>query len=289
MKTQGSPFFNAIEEAFKAWLERLGYAASTIKGHQRRIRYFFLYLKNNQITNLEAIDSKVITGYENHLDQRSLSSATIGLYLTSLRLFDQYLEKYGYPPIIRTRLRITPGMATAKVVLSQQEVKQLYEATDASVYGYRERALLALYYGCGLRASEGLQLELQDLDFKSGLLQVRKAKNHRQRYVPMSEKVKQDLQQWLHYGRGAILKTASQQVLIHTKGAYKTATGLNDSLKKLLEKAGIPKPATLHSLRHSIATHLLENGMGLEQIRQFLGHRSLEVTQQYTHIVYGGI
>ena len=102
----------------------------------------------------------------------------------------------------------------------------------------------------------------------------------------MSAAVMEDLKDYLYGARPQILKEKSDTVLVHGKGQYKEAAGFNDRLKKLAEQAGIEKAISLHTLRHSIATHLLENGMKLEQIRQFLGHSSLQTTQRYTHILY---
>lgn len=272
--------------SFKLWLNRLGYAKSTIKGNSRRIEYFLGYLQNEGITKLEDVSPEIINQYQNQVEQLPIKSTTIALYMSSLRLLDQYLESYGYSPIITTKLRITPYVETQKTILNQQEIKQLYRATDQSMQGYKDRAMLAIYYGCGLRASEGLQLGISDVDFKSKLLQVQKSKTYSPRYVPMNPTVCDDLKEYLSYARPLLLKVASTKVLIHGKGYYKEASGFNDRLKQLATLAGITKNITLHGLRHSIATHLLENGMKLEQIRQFLGHSSMQTTQRYTHLMY---
>ena len=272
--------------SFKLWLNRLGYAKSTTTGNSRRIQHFLEHLQNEGITKLENVSPETINQYQKQVEQLPIKSTTIAGYMSSLRLFDQYLESYGYSPIITSKLRITPHVETQKTILNQSEIKAVYEATDQSVIGYRDRAMLAIYYGCGLRASEGLLLQVSDIDFKSKLLQVQKSKTYKPRYVPMSERVQNDLREWLEYGRTLILKKESNHVLVHSKGNYKEATGFNERLKKLTESAGITKDITLHSLRHSIATHLLENGMKLEQIRQFLGHGSMQTTQRYTHLMY---
>ena len=279
-------FYTQLQEGLTQWLTRLGYAESTTSGHNRRIGRFLAHLRKEGITRLEEVTAQTIEGYQKQVELLPVKSGTIASHISSLRLFDRYLESYGYRPIITTKLRTTPHMETPKTILSQEETQQLYKATDSGVSGYRDRAMLAIYYGCGLRASEGVDLQIGDLDFKSNLLQVRKSKTYRPRYVPMGGRVQEDLKEWLAYGRPLALKVASDHVLVHSKGHYKGAAGFNDRLKKLAETAGITKDITLHGLRHSIATHLLENGMALEQIRQFLGHHSLEVTQGYTHLVY---
>lgn len=238
-KTHGTPFFNQLLEDFKEWLERLGYAGSTVKGHEKKLKRFFNYQETSGRTTLESIDSKAIKGYEDYLDKLAICSVTICHNLSVLRRFDEYLEKYGYEPILKTALRIIPDLQTPKIIVTKQEIKKLYAITAADMQGYRDRAMLALYYGCGLRAKEGLELELKDLDFKSGLVQVRKSKTGYQRYVPMNEKVGEDLKDWLEYGRKLMLKTESPMVLIHRKGGYKNATGFNARLKKLLKETSI--------------------------------------------------
>jgi site-specific recombinase XerD len=281
-------YYQQINHDFSQWLYRLGYAKSTIEGHHRRLNHFFLHLKNQHIEQLAVVNPLIITSYENHLDKLPIGSKTMSHYMSTLRIFNQYLESYGQEPILKNKLRVIPHQEAGKVILTQAEVKLLYRATDNSAPGYRDRAMLALYYGCGLRAREGLQLAIKDLDFNHGLVQIGKTKTYRPRYVPMSEQVKNHLQEWLEHGREMILKTDSEIVLVHGRGQYQEATGFNARLKKLQEQAGIDKQVTLHGLRHSIATHLLENGMPLEQIKQFLGHHSLEVTQRYTHILHEG-
>lgn len=283
---QGTPYFTQIQAGFIEWLERLGYAKNTIYHHERSIGQFMYFLTSKGIIKLEEITAETILEYQGHIENQPISAKTFQHRLGSLRLFDQYLEAYDHRPIITVRLKIISDFRTPPTILTQSEIKQIYEVTDHSKPGYKDRAMLAIYYGCGLRATEGLNLVLSDIDFRSGLLQVGKTKTRTPRYVPMSAAVIEDLKDYLYGARPQILRVKSDYVLVHRKGRYKEATGANDRLKKLAELAGIEKQITLHSLRHSIATHLLENGMKLEHIRQFLGHSSLQATQRYTHIMY---
>lgn len=285
VKMQSTPLdFNNLQTNFKLWLERLGYANSTIKHHIHSLNLFFSFLSDQNVFYLHQIKGIHILDYQNHTEKQAISAKTFQQRMGTLRVFDRFLEAFGYAPIITVKLKSIPDIRTTRVILSQKEIKSIYNQTDQSLQGFKDRAMLAIYYGCGLRASEGLFLQLKDIDFKSNLLQVRKSKTYKPRYVPMSQVVQEDLREYLEYARPLILKKSSDFVLIHSKGGYKEATGFNERLKRLQEKAGITKNVTLHGLRHSIATHLLENGMQLEQIRQFLGHHSLEVTQRYTHV-----
>jgi integrase/recombinase XerD len=288
---QGRHFYNQLHTEFKQWLDCLGYAKSSVDGSTRRLEYFLEWLLNNKLDKLESISSEHLKQYQKHLETKpsrfggSLHSNTIQAYISTLKLFDEFLSSYGHPTIVKTRLTVTPSIENQRTILSKEEITAIYKATDQSAQGYKDRAILAVYYGCGLRSTEGRELQLGDVDFKRGLLQVKKGKNYRQRYVPMNKKVQQDLKEWIEYVRPLIIKVDSSHVLVHPKGKHKKGTGFNDRLKKLAEDVGIAKAVSLHCLRHSIATHLLQEGMELEQIRQFLGHHSLEVTQRYARIL----
>lgn len=283
----GTPLnFQDLQTNFKLWLERLGYASSTIKHHIHSLNLFFSFLSGQDVFYLHQITGKHILNYQNHTEKQPISAKTFQQRLGTLRVFDRFLEAFGYAPIITVKLKSIPDIRSQRIILSQKEIKAIYTQTDQSLQGFKDRAMLAIYYGCGLRASEGLFLQLKDIDFKSNLLQVIKSKTYKPRYVPMSQAVLDDISEYLEYARPLILKKKSDYVLVHSSGGYKTSGGFNKRLKELQEKAGITKQVTLHDLRHSIATHLLENGMQLEQIRQFLGHYSLEVTQRYTHVAY---
>jgi integrase/recombinase XerD len=148
----------------------------------------------------------------------------------------------------------------------------------------RDRIIIAIYYGCGVRCTEGTKLELSDIDFSGGLLHVRKGKNYRERYVPISEGVKKELLNWIDDGQTWFAGEKTNILIPNTRGKTTDSGSLNKRLKILCEKAEINKKITLHCLRHSIATHLLESGMELEKIAQFLGHVGLEATQIYTRI-----
>ena len=143
-----------------------------------------------------------------------------------------------------------------------------------------EKALLHIFYGCGLRRSEGVALSVKDLDFASMVLYVRIGKNQKRRVVPMSSQIVTDLRNYINQERkhekGALLLNKSKQAL--------TGNTANKYLKQLLERVGIDKQISLHSLRHSIATHLLDNGVSIEEVRDFLGHRYLEATAIYTRL-----
>ena len=176
---------------------------------------------------------------------------------------------------------------TDQVVLTVEEVKQLYHAIDETPFGIRDRAMLAVYYGCGLRKSEGINLELSDVLFDRKLLYVRKAKNNHERYVPITTANIKAIEQYVYNARPLLIGEQSNEtaLFISERGRRSDRHTLYLRVKRLVEKAGITKDIGMHTLRHSIATHLLSAGMELENIALFLGHKSLDSTQIYTQIL----
>ena len=171
------------------------------------------------------------------------------------------------------------------VVFSKEEIARIYRVTDDGLLGIRDRAMLAVFYGCGARRNEGVQLEIRDILPDKNLLYIRKGKGYKERYIPMIGKVKKDILDYVVSARPMLLGNQVSEILfIGITGNPVGAQTLYERFRKLLRKARIEKSAGLHSLRHSIATHLLISGMKLSQIAKFLGHSSLESTQIYTHL-----
>mgnify|MGYP001791715550 CR=1 FL=1 len=149
--------------------------------------------------------------------------------------------------------------------------------------------MLSLFYGCGLRASEGEALNVSDILFEKGLVYVRKGKGYRERYVPMNPQVKQDVKAYILNQRNGLLQGhKTEALLLGRRGVRWGVFGIYQRLQWIKNQAGNEglkqKTFGLHILRHSIATHLLQSGMKLEHISRFLGHKSLETTQKYTHL-----
>lgn len=162
---QGTPYFEELKEGFREWLQRLGYAQYTIKHHTKSMALFFQLTSSKGINKLEDITGETILQFQAELEKQPIAAQTFQARLGSLRLFDQYLEAYGHQPIITVKLKVIPHFETPKTILTQSEIKQLYEVTDNSKQGHKDRAMLAVYYGCGLRAKEGLLLQMKDLDW----------------------------------------------------------------------------------------------------------------------------
>jgi integrase/recombinase XerD len=284
--------YKTYQEEFIKWMQRIGYAMTTIEGYERQLQTFLEWLTQNHITEFGQINQANLEAYNEFLHQRKnrqkeggLSSCYIQSHINVIRLLSKYLELTGEQKIFTGNLVVEPGAETPRNILTQSEIKQLYKATDETPNGLRDKAILSLYYGCGLRYSEGIRIEKKHIDYNKQLLYVIPGKNYRSRFIPINERIIKDLQEYETYGKPYFTKEHSIYFLLNLKGNPPDSSLIGKRLKYLLQKAGIEKQICLHGLRHSIATHLLQQGMPLEQISKFLGHTSLDSTQIYTRIV----
>lgn len=285
-----TPEFIRLENAFQKWLRTLNFEPTTINYNPIRVREFFNWLEKQGIKAITEITKPVVLKYFDYLKERKnqtkngkLSKNTLRTHQQSLRRFTRYLRETGQDSF-EVDIQLQGSTRNIKTIFSQDEIKELYSACDSDVLGMRDKAMLAVYYGCGLRRNEGLNLDADDILFNKNLVYVRKGKNYKERYVPMTEAVKEELQNYVDYARPTLMKSPVKALFLTVKGNRLGSNGMAERLQSLKDKAEINKEAGLHALRHSIATHLLQSGMELDKIKRFLGHSSLESTQIYTHI-----
>jgi len=286
-----SPIFEQSLEAFTEWLGILGYAETTQHGIPERLKETLLWLTEKGIHSIHQIDQHYIEAFLTQQETRpnkrrggGLSASYLNKYIQALKLWNSFLTQTNtaHLELSLDYYEANPELPT---VLTEQEIKQLYNVCTEDEYGLRDRAILGLYYGCGLRRSEGVAVDVPDVQFSKGLLYVRAGKGNKERYVPLAGQVAEDLRWYLIEARPKLLKSyKSSSLLISYRSRRPQGQSLALRLAGLVWKAGIPKEIGLHSLRHSIATHLLRAGMPLPEIQRFLGHASLESTQIYTHI-----
>lgn len=299
-----SPHFQYLEQSFKEWLDILGYAPSTLASLPTHIREFLFWLEQQGHDRLDKLDVGLMQAYYQQLRTRmnqrrggGLSNAYLNKHIQALYKFAEYLRQSGKIMLPYLDIRWELNQASDLNPLTQAEINALYKAT----YGYnegnrlamlnlRDRAMLAVFYGCGLRRSEGYYLDVSDIDFDKQLIYVRKGKNYKERFVPFNKSNSTYLQDYLYSVRGVLVKSETDNAFfISQKGFRMVPESMGVRLRILQQRTDDvelqQKNITLHLLRHSIATHLLENGMALENISRFLGHSSLESTQIYTHLI----
>jgi site-specific recombinase XerD len=287
-----TPEYIRLCEAFTSWLRLLNFEQSTVKYGPKKLQEFLSYLESKGITRIEDITKSIITQYFDYLLSRKnqrkggrLSKNSLRTHVTLLRKFSRYLRESGLQAFEVTQ-QIKGTLYHIKEIFTTTEIKALYETTLSDQLGLRDKAMLAVFYGCGLRRSEGISLDAEDILLDRNLVHVRKGKNYTERYVPFSGAVREDLKNYIEYARPSMIQGTTKALFLTLQGNRVHGGTMIKRLHQLQEKAGITKEAGLHSLRHSIATHLLQSGMELEKIKQFLGHTSLESTQIYTHIVH---
>ncbi len=307
-----SEHYKTLEKSFQDWLQTMGYAKGTINTFPIHLREFFHYLEQRHIFQIKDIRQNHYDGFLSHLQIREnkqiksggLSTSSINKTVQSVNKFAEYINQNG-----RFMLSITPKYLQHSqdipTVLSRKDIKCLYEATylpyrlNSKAMGQRDRAILAVFYGCGLRKSEGSALNITDINLVDRTLFVRKGKGNKQRYVPIAAKAAEDIKAYLEYGRYWFLEQQKQGLdgkkLLKKQSADSSALLLNifgarmqsfyDRFENLKKLSGVDTSFSTHTFRHSIATHLLQGGMDIEEIAKFLGHSSLESTQLYTHII----
>ena len=282
-----------IIENFTTHLQTLNYSKGTIIQCQLSVKQYQEYLDKDQI-KLKDTSTKTIAKYFKYLYHKpnekragGLSSAYIKKHRQSLVLFYNYLintykDYYQKPHFEPVKITQTPPIK----ILSKSEVSELFKACDNTLLGIRNKAMLALYYGCGLRKQEGILLDVYDLDLNKGQLLIRKSKTHHQRWVPVSTRTQKILEHYLYNVRERLIPSNDfdSAFLVNQLGKRLSSSTVAYILQKLLKTTNIKGNYSLHTLRHSIATHLLESGMPLESISKFLGHQSLDSTQIYLHV-----
>jgi integrase/recombinase XerD len=284
--------YRELINGFTDWLETLNYAESTVYGWPRYVSEFFFYLEQKDSPAIEAITGQIVSDYFLYLSRRkkqnlpgALSLNSLRNRLTALRGFSRYLRE-----TLQGNLDIPVQLPVYRkldyVILTKKEIKALYDATGETLLGLRDKAMLGIYYGCGLRRNEGAALNLEDVQLEKEQVFVRKGKGCKERYVPIATAIKPDFENYINYTRPLLTKLNPEETafFVSLRGKRTLDSNLYERLQRLKEKAGIIKPVGLHTLRHSIATHLLRSGMSLEFVSHFLGHSSLESTQIYTHI-----
>ena len=261
-------------------------SANTVSSYLRDIHQFAEYLSAQAGIPPEKAEQETIRGCMAWLQERGKSAASITRFLASLKSFYNYL-------LSRNVIKSNPakGISTVKSerkypnILTSKEVELFLEqpqCTDAK--GYRDHAMLELLYATGIRVSELISLNISDLNLSAGF--VRCTSKGRERIIPMYRTAVKALQDYVRNVRPQIIADGEEEALfVNMNGERMSRQGFWKIIKYYQEKAGIQKDITPHTLRHSFAVHLLENGADLRSIQEMLGHADISSTQIYTHVI----
>jgi integrase/recombinase XerD len=293
--------FSELREHYKTWLVTLGFSAHIVKGNPQILYHFLNFLENRGICHITNLTAKHVNDYFEHLQTRqnmrikgkALSKAHLNKNFDCIDKFLEFLHHRGMdnaPQPTRHRATETKNEIMKKVkAFKHEEIQTLYDTTKKLFpqLSFKDREprqalatlILDLCYGCGLRRSEAYNLLVEDVNLDKQTLFVRQAKGYKDRYVPINKTVNKRIELFVYQHRRAFNVEHKRlfPLSFHCLPYY---------FKILLKNSGLhyETGTGLHILRHSIATHLLQNGMNIEQIARFLGHETLDSTQVYTHL-----
>lgn len=286
------PLYQKEAETYRNYLLLLGYAEQTCQSRYLYLKEFFSYLEDIGIYQLHRITAVEIASFYEDVQNRKSEKTNKPLIKKTvydiMRLVQSYLGyavhlgKIKHNPASHLKFSY-PTEEVNRIIFSQEQIKQLYEVTEDN----QEQAILNIAYGCGLRVQELSDLNKEDIRLTENLIIVQKGKNSKRRIVPINDKIKKALEIFLLNE-----EVKQKEVFTNSKGSRMQQWTFNSILKKIILRTDFGKSFTkeelnsigIHTLRHSIATHLLENGMPLEQVQLFLGHSHIESTEIYTHI-----
>ena len=259
---------------------------NTIASYMRDMRQLSEFLDAHDLPNLLDAGEKELNIYLEYLRRSGKSPATVTRHIATMKRFYQYFFAAG--EVIQNPAASLVGEKAEKKlpqILTSKEVELLLEqpeCTDAK--GYRDRAMLELLYATGIRVTELISLNVSDVSLAVGVIRCRK--KDKERVIPLYPKAVKALAEYMEFIRPQMIATPDEQSLfVNVNGERMTRQGFWKIVKTYQAKAHIEKDITPHTLRHSFAAHLLENGADLRSIQEMLGHSDLSSTQIYAHIV----
>ncbi|MFC0473372.1 site-specific tyrosine recombinase XerD [Halalkalibacter kiskunsagensis] len=264
-----------------------GLAQNTIQSYQRDLKQYELYVKNVENKKyINEIDRQTIVQYLYFLKEQGRAETTIARTIASIRAFHQFSlrEKFAdQDPSVH--LDIPKRTKRLPKILSMQEVEALLVAPSGNdLFSIRNRAMLETLYATGMRVSELINLTVNDTHLTMGFVRCI-GKGNKERIIPLGGEATKALQLYLEHSRLPLMKNNRHDILfVNHHGKPLSRQGFWKILKQLAAKAKIEKPLTPHTLRHSFATHLLENGADLRAVQEMLGHVDISTTQIYTHV-----
>ena len=274
-------------EDYGAYLAEERHASqNTVCSYLRDVNQFSAYLEEHHDCALRDATGELVEEYMSWMRGRGKSAASVTRFLASVKSFYNFLVSSGGLAANPTR-GITAGRAERKYpeILTNKEVELFLEQPQCvDAKGYRDHAMLELLYATGIRVSELISLNLEDLNLPAGF--IRCSSRGKERIIPLYHTAVKALQDYVRDIRPELIADSAEKALfVNMNGERMSRQGFWKIIKHYQEKAGIEKDITPHTLRHSFAVHLLENGADLRSIQEMLGHADISSTQIYTHVV----
>jgi integrase/recombinase XerD len=280
---QPTPLRDALDAYLNAATFEAGLAEKTLAAYAADLRAYVSALEDDGVREPHAIVREDVLDHLIALRKDGLSARSIARHLSAIRRFHAFLLTEKQLDTDPTADFESPrSVRSLPHVLSSTEIERLIEAPDPSTEGgIRDAAILELFYSCGLRISELAALPMQDVDPDDGSIRVR-GKGSKVRVIPLGEQARNRIAAWLP--TRAAWNPQAPTLFISTRGKAMSRTGVWQVVKHAARTAGIRQNVTPHMLRHSFATHLLDNGADLRAVQELLGHSDIATTQIYTHV-----
>jgi integrase/recombinase XerC len=277
--------------SLKLFLEYLqierNYSQYTIESYQHDIQEFFIFMTEQDIGRVENVSYFDIRIFLTKLYEKKLARKSVARKISSLRSFYKFLLREKWIKDNPFTLVSIPKMEKRLPdFFYSNEMKQLFEACETKTpLGLRNLALLDLLYATGIRVGECSQLKLKDLDFYLSTILVH-GKGNKDRYIPFGGFAHDSLENYIQNGRKLLMKNHETHdfLFVNFRGGPLTSRGIRIALNKIIEGSALNGKIHPHMIRHSFATHLLENGADMRTVQELLGHSFLSSTQVYTHV-----
>lgn len=275
-------------QAYENYLVKVKQAsANTVSSYLRDIRQFTAWLQIRGESDLLQVHQDTISDYLAHLQAEGRSGATASRTLASLKNFYAYLQSNGFMDVspISGEIRVERGEKKLPQILTGKEVELLLsQPACVDAKGYRDKAMLEVMYATGIRVTELIELDVENVNLELGIIRCNGSK--KSRVIPLYPAALRALSVYLKEVRAVMLADPSEKALfVNVSGARMSRQGFWKILKYYQVKAGIEKEITPHTLRHSFAVHLLENGADLGSLQELMGHSDISSTQLYTHMI----
>lgn len=258
-------------------------AANSLETYKRDVNAFLFFEKERGISDVTEISSTEIVAYLHSLKDEGKSASTVNRKVASVRAFFTFLAQSGIIPDNPT-INIRAPKIEKKVpeYFSIGEVERLMECPGKSVKGIRDKAILEILYATGIRASELIEIDLEDVNFRMGFITA-SAANNKARIIPLGRPAREALEEYVFNYRDNLLKEGSEEkaLFVNYAGARISRQGLWKTLKEYGEKAGLSCVLTPNTLRNSFAVHMLQNGADLKSLQELMGHEDITATQMY--------
>ena len=259
---------------------------NTVTSYLRDVNQFSDYLQTHQGCELRQATGEIVQEYMNWMLGHGKSAASVTRFLAAIKSFYGFLLADG-SVLANPAKGLTAARAERKYpeILTSREVELFLEQPQCvDAKGYRDHAMLELLYATGIRVSELISLDLEDLNLPAGFIRCRS--KGKERIIPLYHGAVKALQDYVKNVRPQLISASGERALfVNMSGERMSRQGFWKIIKCYQEKAGIEKDITPHTLRHSFAVHLLENGADLRSIQEMLGHADISSTQIYTHVI----